>query len=105
MAANPKFINNLEMKFYDLLFNIRGMEPISSEVAIVAVDDKSIKAIGRWPWSRQEITRLVEDLGRAEAKVVGFDIIFAEKHESCEDSGNPVFQHIPGHRSACQHNR
>ena len=24
MAVNPKFINNLEMKFYDLMFNMRG---------------------------------------------------------------------------------
>ena len=84
MAVNPKFINNLEMKFYDLMFSMRGIEPIGSEVAIVAIDDKSIKAIGRWPWSRQEITRLLEVLGRAEAKVIGFDIIFAEKQESCE---------------------
>ncbi len=84
MAINPKFINNLEMKFYDLMFNLRGSEPIGSEVAIVAIDDKSIKAIGRWPWSRKEISRLVEVLGRAEAKVIGFDIIFAEKQESLE---------------------
>ena len=53
-------------------------------MVIVAIDDKSIKAIGRWPWSRQEITRLVEELGRAEAKVIGFDIIFAEKQESSD---------------------
>ena len=84
MALNPRFINNLEMKFYDLMFQMRGAEPIGSEVAIVAIDDKSIKAIGRWPWSRREISRLVEVLRQAEAKVVGFDIIFAEKQEGQE---------------------
>ena len=72
------------MKFYDLMFTMRGTEPIGSEVAIVAIDDKSIKAIGRWPWSRKEISRLVEVMRQAEAKVVGFDIIFAEKQESHE---------------------
>ncbi len=84
MAANPKFINNLEMKFYDLMFHLRGPQPVGSEIVIVAIDDNSVKAIGRWPWSRREITRLVEVLQRAEAKVIGFDIIFAEKQESCE---------------------
>ena len=84
MAANPRFINNLEMKFFDLMFQLRGTEPIGSEVVIVAIDDQSIKAIGRWPWSRKEIIGLVEKLGQAEAKVIGFDIIFAEKQESCE---------------------
>jgi adenylate cyclase len=84
MSLNPKFINNLEMKFYDLMFNLRGAEPIGNEVAIIAIDDKSVKAIGRWPWSRNEITRLIEKLSFAQAKVIGFDIIFAEKQESCE---------------------
>jgi adenylate cyclase len=84
MAVNPRFINNLEMKFYDLMFQLRGPQPVGSEVVIVAIDDNSVKAIGRWPWSRREITRLVEVLRRAEAKVIGFDIIFAEKQESCE---------------------
>jgi adenylate cyclase len=84
MAVNLRFIYNLEMKFYDLMFQLRGAEPIGSEIAIVAIDDKSIKAIGRWPWSRKEISRLVEVLRQAEAKVIGFDIIFAEKQESPE---------------------
>jgi adenylate cyclase len=84
MTLNPGFIHNLEMKFYDLMFHLRGPEPVGSEVIIVAIDDNSVKAIGRWPWSRREITRLVEVLHRAEAKVIGFDIIFAEKQESCE---------------------
>jgi len=84
MAVNPRFIINLEMKFYDLMFHLRGPQPVGSEVVIVAIDDNSVKSIGRWPWSRREIIRLVEVLQRAQAKVVGFDIIFAEKQESCE---------------------
>jgi adenylate cyclase len=84
MAVNPRFINNLEMKFYDLMFHLRGPEPIGPEVAIIGIDENSIKAIGRWPWSRKEISRLVEVLRQAGAKVIGFDIIFAEKQDSCE---------------------
>ena len=84
MAVNPRFINNLEMKFYDLMFNLRGPQPVGSEVVIVAIDDESVKTIGRWPWSRRETTRLVKTLQQAGAKVIGFDIIFAEKQESCE---------------------
>ncbi len=84
MGANPRFINNLEMKFYDLMFHLRGVQPVGSEVVIIAIDDNSVKAIGRWPWSRREISRLVKVLQQAGAKTIGFDIIFAEKQESCE---------------------
>ena len=81
MAVHPRFIHNLEMNFYDLMFQLRGPLPVGPEVVIVAIDDASVKAIGRWPWSRREIIRLLETLTGAGAKVIGFDIIFAEKEE------------------------
>jgi adenylate cyclase len=84
MAVSPRIINNLEMKLYDFMFQLRGPQPVGSEIVIVAIDDDSVKNIGRWPWSRHEITRLVKVLRQAGAKVIGFDIIFAEKQESCE---------------------
>lgn len=82
MAVHPRFLHNLEMKFYDLMFQLRGPIAPGPEVVIVAIDEASIKAIGRWPWSRREIIRLLEVLHQSQAKVVGFDIIFAEKEES-----------------------
>lgn len=81
MAYNPAFVRNLEMKFYDLMFQLRGPRNPGPEVAIIAIDDRSLKAIGRWPWSRRQITRLMEVLQQADAKIIGFDIIFAEKEE------------------------
>lgn len=84
MAVHPRFIYNLEMKFYDFMFQKRGPLPIGPEIVIVAIDDASVKAIGRWPWSRREIIRLLEVLEKAGAKVIGFDIIFAEKEEDRE---------------------
>ncbi|MGQ9920135.1 MAG: CHASE2 domain-containing protein [Desulfobacca sp.] len=81
MTVHPRFIHNLEMNFYDLMFQLRGPLPVGPEVVIVAIDDASVKAIGRWPWSRREIIRLLEALTGAGAKVIGFDIIFAEKEE------------------------
>ena len=47
---------------------MRGTEPIGSEVVIVAIDDQSIKAIGRWPWSRKEIIGLVEEVRSSRSK-------------------------------------
>lgn len=81
ITVHPRFIHNVEMKFYDLMFQMRGPIPVGPEVVIVAIDDASVKALGRWPWSRREIIRLLEVLGRAGARVIGFDVIFAEKEE------------------------
>jgi len=81
MAWEPNFIKIIELKFYDLMFQVRGVVSPGSDIVIVAIDDASVKALGRWPWSRRQITRLVNCLRQAPARVVGFDMIFAEKEE------------------------
>ena len=47
-------------------------------IVIVDIDEKSLKAEGRWPWSREKIARLVDKLFDNQVAVVGFDVLFAE---------------------------
>lgn len=49
-----------------------------SKVVIVDIDENSLKAIGQWPWPRNTVRDLVQNLFAAKAQVVTFDIIFAE---------------------------
>jgi adenylate cyclase len=72
----------LEEKLYDLRFKIRGKITPPPYVVIIAIDDKSLEKLGRWPWSRDKIARLTEILVREEAKVIAFDILFAEAEEN-----------------------
>jgi len=43
------FFEIAQGKFYDLSLRIRGSMPAPKGVAIVAVDDRSVAQIGRWP--------------------------------------------------------
>ena len=47
-------------------------------VVIVDIDEKSLKQLGRWPWSRQIVAQILEQLTAAGASVVAFDVIFSE---------------------------
>ncbi|MBT4045779.1 MAG: CHASE2 domain-containing protein [Rhodospirillaceae bacterium] len=47
-------------------------------VAIVDIDEASLKAIGQWPWPRTELARLVEGVAAAGALAVGLDILMPE---------------------------
>lgn len=58
--------------------------PPSPDIVIVAIDEASLATLGRWPWSRAVHGQLVEILHREGARVIGFDIIFAEA-----DTGDP----------------
>ena len=51
-TSESGFPFRLESLTLDARFRLRPVEPRSSQVVIVDIDDKSIAEIGRWPWSR-----------------------------------------------------
>jgi len=78
----PTFTEFMELKLYDLKFRVRGPKPASQDVVIVGIDDDSLKTVGRWPWSRDDMARLVSRVQEAGPRVIVLDIIFAEKQET-----------------------
>lgn len=82
------FITRLQNIAYDtqLRANIFHVKKINeTSVAIVDIDDKSLKYEGRWPWDRTKISKLVDNLRTAGAVVIAFDILFAEKEANIAD--------------------
>ncbi len=51
---------------------------LDPRIVIVDIDEKSLKAEGRWPWSREKIAKLVDKLFESKVSVVAFDVLFAE---------------------------
>ena len=81
----PVTFNLIEAKLYDLRFKLRGTIPPPDSVVIATIDEKSLERLGRWPWSRDVLARLVERLDQADAAVIAFDVIFPEP-EANDDS-------------------
>ena len=79
---DPNFLTILELKTLDLRFLSRGKVPTSDKVALVTIDEKSLDELGRWPWPRTRMAQLLDALVKAEAGVVGFDIVWAEPDEN-----------------------
>ena len=48
------------------------------DIVIVGIDDASLAAIGRWPWSRTVHARLLDALTSAGPRAVGLDLMFSE---------------------------
>src|ERR1044071_8054825 len=74
----PSLLTPLEYRAYDVLVRSAGARPHSGNVVIVDVDEKSLSAVGQWPWRRDVIAALVTDLRDKGAAAVALDIIFAE---------------------------
>jgi adenylate cyclase len=75
------FLAQLENLGYDLQLRARVLtehEKVESPVAIIDIDDKSIKAEGRWPWPRSKLAELLYKLREQGVEVVTFDVFFPE---------------------------
>jgi adenylate cyclase len=86
------FLKQLENWTYDSRLNFTRLDTRDDRVVIVDIDENSLAEIGRWPWGRDELATIVDNLFETyQAKVVGFDIVFAEKDES---SGLEMFEQL-----------
>ena len=74
----PQAFLSLDNRLRDFLFLARGPLPASKNVLIVDIDEKSLKTEGQWPWSRNKVAQLIDNLTEAEAGIIGLDIVFSE---------------------------
>ncbi len=69
----------IELRSFDYLSTIAPPSRPAEGPVIVAIDGPSMAEVGsQWPWPREIHGRLVTALRQAGAKVIGFDVIFAE---------------------------
>ena len=74
-------LGRLDQVFYDRAVMMTG-RAADRDIVVVAIDDATIEALGRWPWRRAIHAALLDRLSGARA--VGLDLIFAEP-----DTGRP----------------
>jgi adenylate cyclase len=79
---NPPSMHRLELFFQNAHFQWRGPVKPGPEVVIAAIDEKSIDALGRWPWPRNKLAELVDRLVQHQVKVIGFDMVLSSPDES-----------------------
>lgn len=85
-AVYPRFIEEIEDRTLDLRFWIRGAENPGADIVIVAIDEKSLAELGRWPWPRTLQARLVERIKEEGSRVIGLDLIYSEPESKESDA-------------------
>ncbi len=94
-------IGRLDEVLYDSFYRLR--KPVDRQagpVVIVAVDDKSLRAIDQgyvngnaygWPWPRDFWGEIVTYLNACGARAVAFDVLFSERTVYSRDGDDDVF--------------
>lgn len=83
------FLDRLDTLSYDLQLRARvfaDKQMPTTSVAIIDIDEKSLKAEGRWPWHRSKVAALVDALHQRGVAVIAFDIIFPESEANIAES-------------------
>ncbi|VTU41084.1 Adenylate cyclase 1 [Variovorax sp. PBS-H4] len=84
----------LDQFIYDTRLRATMPGTLDPRIVIVDIDELSLQQLGQWPWSRDKLARLTDELmGRQGAAVLGFDVLFAEPDTS---SGLPVLRQLAG---------
>jgi adenylate cyclase len=71
--------DGIEGAMLDWRFHLRGTSPAPNDVVIVAVDERALAEIGRWPLPRQRIAAVVDELARLGARSIGLDLLLSEE--------------------------
>jgi adenylate cyclase len=78
------YINQIEKLLYDTRIRLSAPGGVDERIIIVAIDEKSLEEHGHWPWTRDKLALLLEQLFAGGVTVVGFDMVFAERDESAD---------------------
>ncbi|MFN0097761.1 MAG: CHASE2 domain-containing protein [Gemmatimonadaceae bacterium] len=73
------FLQRIDLRIYDTVLSAAPIgDGTLPGVAVIAVDDASLTSVGRWPWPRTELARLVDTLFARGATVLALDLLVSE---------------------------
>ncbi len=76
LANNLAVFQEIQGKVTDTKFVLRGPITTSTDIVIAVIDKESSNWIGKFPWKRTVYATLIDQLSKAGARVIAFDILF-----------------------------
>ena len=72
-------LDRLDNIIYDSRLRATMPGTLDDRIVIVDIDEKSLAEVGRWPWGRNRLAALTDELfDRQKIALLGFDVVFAE---------------------------
>ena len=83
----PELINRLDEGWRDIAIRLVADLKMEDRLVVVDISEASLREVGSWPWTRQQVADLTEILlGTYGAKAVGLDIVFPESGDAQGDA-------------------
>ena len=78
IALEPSVTSPLKSAWFDAYQSAAPRIPRSMPATVVEIDQKSLAAIGQWPWPRTEMAKLVDAIRRERPAAIALDILMPE---------------------------
>lgn len=76
LTASP-LTARLDNILYDRLVRTSERQ-VDPSILIVGVDERSLRELGAWPWSRERHAQMIDRLSQAGAKAIVYDVLFSQ---------------------------
>ena len=90
-VAPPALLLRLNDGAGDLLRRAAPVSRPDPRIVIVDVDERSLAALGQWPWRRDRLGTLVERLRQSGARAVALDLVFGEPDRASPPDADELF--------------
>jgi adenylate cyclase len=78
------YVDEVENLLYDTRVRLSAPGGVDERIVIAAIDEEALEAHGHWPFTRDKLSLLVQQMFAYGVSVVGFDVVFAERDESAD---------------------
>ncbi len=85
LAVSGRWLQTVDRLIYDMLIRAKSA-PQAEDIVIVGIDDKSLDAIGPWPWPRSRQAELLRAINAASPRAVLVDVVYANPSEPTADA-------------------
>jgi len=75
---DPQVKEILRLKGFDLLLQSEKKE-VSQDIGVITIDEKAIEKYGQWPWKRDVLADVINQLREVEVGIIVLPILFAEE--------------------------
>ncbi|QRM30309.1 CHASE2 domain-containing protein [Microvirga sp. VF16] len=91
---DPGPIEALRQKSFDIYQVMYPRAERQDPVSVVDIDERSLLALGQWPWPRTVMADLVSKVAELGGTVIGFDVLFPEADRSSPEVAATTFREL-----------
>lgn len=86
LSGGHAVFGELETRSYEWRLQLRGPREAPADLVILAIDDETLQAEGRWPLTRQRLAEAIELAQSGGAKSIGINVLLIDPEPGREDA-------------------